>query len=221
MEIVPGLHAFEWLSETVNNCNSYLIDGPTRVLIDPGHRSHVGQVESGLRQLGLAAEDIGLLLCTHAHPDHIEAVTLFKGPETLFALHEAEWDLVKAMAPHLGPALGAHLEDLTPDLLLKEGSLALNGLDLEILHTPGHSPGSVSVFWPACKALFTGDVIFAEGVGRTDLPGGDGELLKQSIQRLAQLEIDILLPGHGPAIQGAREVQANFSQAENFWFSYL
>ena len=81
---------------------------------------------------------------------------------------------------------------------------------MKVFHTPGHSPGSVSLYWPDKKVLFTGDLIFKDGVGRTDLPGGDSSLLKESIKRLKGLEIEWLLPGHGDMVSGAKEVRANF-----------
>jgi glyoxylase-like metal-dependent hydrolase (beta-lactamase superfamily II) len=68
---------------------------------------------------------------------------------------------------------------------------------LSIFHTPGHSPGSATLYWPAQKALFTGDLIFKEGFGRTDLPGGDSATLKESIKRMAELDVELLLSGHG------------------------
>ena len=94
-------------------------------------------------------------------------------------------------------------------------------LELSVIHTPGHSPGSASLYWPLQKALFTGDLIFREGVGRTDLPGGDGSLLKESIKRLAELDVEWLLPGHGNFISGAKAVRKNFDQVEQFYFAYV
>jgi len=90
-----------------------------------------------------------------------------------------------------------------------------------IFHTPGHSPGSVSLFWPEQKVLFTGDLIFKEGIGRTDLPGGDSTLLKKSIKRRSDLEIEWLLSGHGDIISGRKEVKTNFEHIEHFWFSQI
>ena len=71
------------------------------------------------------------------------------------------------------------------------------------------------------KALFTGDVIFSRGVGRTDLPGGNGRLLKESIQRLSRLNVNYFMPGHGTIVTGNKEVAENFQAVEASWFSYL
>jgi glyoxylase-like metal-dependent hydrolase (beta-lactamase superfamily II) len=91
MQITNNLHAFIWQSMTANNCNAYFIDGPTRIMIDPGHRALFDHVDLGLKELGLKTDDIDLVICTHAHPDHLEAVPLFKQKAALFTLHETEW----------------------------------------------------------------------------------------------------------------------------------
>ena len=171
MQLTDQLHAFIWESYTENNCNTYLIDGPARILIDPGHIRLFDHVQQRLRRLGLKTADIDLVICTHAHPDHIESVQLFKDAATQFAIHEKEWQLVKDMQRHMGLSGGISLEALTPDFFLNDGDLFVQGLAFEVLHTPGHSPGGVTILWKDQKALFTGDLIFKESVGRTDLPG--------------------------------------------------
>jgi len=220
MQILDNIHAFLWESMTANNCNTYLIDGPTRVLIDPGHKNMFDHVRNGLAELDLGIEDIGLIICTHAHPDHIEAAELFKDAPALVALHEKEWDLVKSMEKQIS-AMGINLDSISPDFFLKEGDLSVNGLELQVIHTPGHSPGSVSLYWPQQKVLFTGDLIFNDALGRTDLPGGNGKLLKESIKGLSGLDVEWLLSGHGEIVSGAREVEENFRQVEQVWFNYI
>ena len=221
MKIANNLHAFVWESMTANNCNAYLIDGPTRVLIDPGHRALFEHVELGLRDLKVTTDDIDLVICTHAHPDHLEGVQLFKQKSTLFTLNEIEWDWVITTGKQMSAAFGIDTEALTPDFFLNEGTLSLDGLELEVFLTPGHSPGSICLYWPLQKALFTGDLVFKEGLGRTDLPGGDGTLIKESIKRMSQLDVELMLSGHGEIISGAKEVKSNFEQIEDFWFRYV
>ena len=220
MQINNDIHAFLWESMVANNCNTYFIDGPTRILIDPGHTEHFDHVQKGLESLDLDLKDIGMIICTHAHPDHIEAVQLFKDMPALVTMHEKEWQNLINMENHI-KAMGIDLASFSPDFLLKEGDLSINGIDLKVMHTPGHSPGGVSLYWPTRKALFTGDLIFKDGIGRTDLPGGDGPLLKESITRLADLETEWVLPGHGAIVSGEKEVKANFEQIEQFWFNYI
>ena len=220
MQVFNQLHAFLWQSVTTNNCNAYLIDGPTRILIDPGHAALFDHVEVGLKKLGLSITDVGLVLCTHAHPDHIEAVALFKNTPSLFSLHKNEWQLVQAYKQRY-PDMGFQPEQFQPDFLLTEGSLEINGIELEIYHTPGHSPGGICIYWPQAKALFSGDLIFKNGLGRTDLPGGDSTQLKASIQRMADLDLDWILPGHGQWISGAGEVKENFKRIKQTYFAYI
>jgi glyoxylase-like metal-dependent hydrolase (beta-lactamase superfamily II) len=221
MKVFNNLHAFIWQSMTTNNCNAYLIDGTTRVLIDPGHKNLFTHVEQGLKQLGLSIRDIDLIICTHAHPDHIEAVQLFKDTPTLSTLHKDEWQWSATIGKQMSAAFGIDMDSIKPDFFLKEGNLTLDGIELSIFHTPGHSPGSVTLYWPAQKALFTGDLVFKEGLGRTDLPGGDGSKLKESIQRLTDLDVEWLLPGHGEIISGAEKVRKNFAEIEQFYFAYI
>jgi len=220
MQVTGNLHAFTWQSMTTNNCNAYLIDGPSRVLIDPGHRTLFDHVQIGLRQLDLTINDIDLIICTHGHPDHLEAVPLFKDKRALFTLHEDEWHWVEAIGRQMKTGLGIDVDEFRPDFFLKQGDLSLDGLELNIIHTPGHSPGSITLYWPLQKALFTGDLVFKEGVGRTDLPGGDASQLKESIKGLMDLDVEWLLPGHGDIISGADNVKKNFKKIESFYFAY-
>lgn len=221
MQVAERLHAFIWDSMNTNNCNTFLIDGPTRILIDPGHVRLFSHVESGLKELGLGIDDIGLVLCTHPHPDHIEAVQLFKETEAQFTLHRAAWQALKMMEKQIALTMGVDLTDIEPDFFLREGNLSVDGIDLQVYHSPGHAPGSASIYWPEQKALFTGDVIFEQSLGRTDLPGGDGSLLKESIRRLSQLEVQWLCSGHGAVVSGIESVKQNFEYVIQNWFSYI
>ena len=222
MELTPNLHAFLWTSPGANNCNTYLIRSPEKtILIDPGHAAYFDHVRQGLDRLGLSTGDVDLVIGTHAHPDHIEAVRLFDRASTLFALHAAEWQLVEAMGPYLKTSMNVDPEELRPDFFLTEGDLSVGDVVLGVHHTPGHAPGAVTLYWPAGKALFTGDLIFKGGLGRTDLPGGDGRQLKDSIRRMAALEAEWLLSGHGDVIHGTEAVQENFTQVERTWFGYV
>jgi hydroxyacylglutathione hydrolase len=121
----------------------------------------------------------------------------------------------------MSASFGIDIDTFSPDFFLKEGELSLDGLEMQVFLTPGHSPGSVCLYWPLQKALFTGDLVFKEGLGRTDLPGGDGALIKESILRMSRLDVELLLSGHGEIISGAPEVKSNFEQIEDFWFRYV
>ncbi len=219
MKISEGLHAFVWRDPTANNANTYLINGSKKILIDPGHDHLFGNVKDHLSKLSITPQDIDLIILTHGHPDHVEAVHAFSNSRALIALYETELDFVKKLAPHYGTAMG--ITDFEPQILLREGELLLGDMKFQVIHAPGHSPGSICLYWPQEKALFTGDVIFYQGIGRTDLPGGDGQALKESIRRLSRLEVEHLLPGHGEAVSGRELVKKNFSEVERMWFQYI
>lgn len=206
---------------TINNCNTYLIEGPTRILIDPGHLNLFDHILKGLNNLGLGIEDIGLIICTHAHPDHIEAVRLFQKAPALIAIHEKDWQLIKAASRPISTPMSSDLDSNAPDLFLREGDLMVGEKEFKVFHTPGHSPGSITLYWSEKKVLFTGDLVFKEGVGRTDITGGDGSQLKKSIKRMAKLDTEWLLSGHGEIIAGKNQVKTNFDQIEQFYFRYI
>jgi glyoxylase-like metal-dependent hydrolase (beta-lactamase superfamily II) len=219
MKIVDRLHGFIWTSMTSNNCNTYLIDASVKILIDPGHIMHFDHVRNGLSNLGLGLEDIGLLICTHAHPDHIEAAQLFREGPTQIAMHQMSWQLIENFGKMIDP--GMNIEAYRPDIFLGDGKFTVGDVAIQAIHTPGHAPGSITLLWPEKNALIVGDLIFKDGIGRTDIPGGDGNQLKQSIRRVAQMDADYLLPGHGDVIVGKEAIKENFKQVENFWFNYI
>lgn len=221
MKITPKLHAFIWNSMTTNNCNTYMIESSKRILIDPGHADLFGHVLEGLDELGLTVRDIDLVICTHAHPDHLESVAILKKENVLFAIHEMEWQWLKEMDTFFRGSYGKGINAIQPDFLLKEGRLKFDETQLGVIHSPGHSEGSICLYWPGENALFTGDLVFKSGFGRTDLPGGNSEQLKASIQKIAELDVKWLLPGHGNIISSTSEVKANFDQISGMLATYL
>lgn len=221
MEICKNLYGFMWRSMNANNCNTYFIDDDKRVLIDPGHARYFDHVEGELNALGMGLNDIDLVLCTHAHPDHIEGVGPLKRAGVPFAMHQADWELTQAMLPVIGMSTQVDINDYTPDFFLINGNLHIGDIALQVVHTPGHSPGSLCFYWPQNSVLISGDLVFNEGVGRTDLPGGDSRQLKQSIEHAASLSIATLLPGHGDIVSGEKEVKTNFDRIEQFYLDYI
>jgi hydroxyacylglutathione hydrolase len=248
MRLIDNLYCYLWQGKG-NNCHSYVFAGVLRgdrphVLIDPGHTvNELGErcferLVSSMEREGIKAEDIGLIIDTHCHPDHCEANQLFvakskakkgkgKAKQALIALHRDEDEYRKGAGKGLLSRLPSEAE-FEPNLYLKEGELNLGKegkLTLNILHTPGHSPGSISIYWPDNKVLISGDVIFSGGIGRTDLPGGSSMTLKQSIERLSQLDIEYLLPGHstefGDIIRGGDKVRQNFAFIRMNYFPML
>ena len=220
MKIADGLYAFPWTQTMVNNCNTYLASGPPLMMVDPGHSQLYGHVEMGLKQDGLK-EIPELVVLTHCHPDHIEAAFKLQEQGARLAMHPKEIEYMQGEGRQLAAAFGMSVPDVQFDVLLEEGELELGEEKFQVIHTPGHSPGHVCLYEPKNKALIAGDLVFAQGVGRVDFPGGSGELLKQSITRVAELDLELVLPGHGPIIKGADQVQRNFEAITNMYFGML
>ncbi|HNY65333.1 MAG TPA: MBL fold metallo-hydrolase [Deltaproteobacteria bacterium] len=212
-KLFDGLYAFIWEDYTQNNCNTFLIDSSKRILVDPGHAHLFGHVQKGLDTLGIPLSSIDVVLVTHGHPDHLESVTLFKEP-TQFTMSLVDYHYILDLA-------GSYYKIPEPDFFLKSGDLELGNDRFEVIEAPGHTPGSICLYWPAHKVLFTGDVVFPQGIGRTDLPGGSGARLKESIRRIMKLDVDYLLSGHGGVLAGAQQVRENFRMVEEYWFRYL
>ncbi|MGZ3608426.1 MAG: MBL fold metallo-hydrolase [Syntrophales bacterium] len=213
MKILDGLYAFIWKVNTQNNCNTYLIDGELKILIDPGHKHLFEYVRRNLAALNISPDQIDLAIVTHGHPDHLEAVEgLDKA--TMFAMNEEEHRFISELA-------GKYFKIPEPLFFLREGYLTIGEQRFEVIATPGHSPGSICLYWLEKKALFTGDLVFRESIGRTDLPGGNGGMLKESVKKISQMDIEYLLCGHGEIVAGRKEVQANFQKIKDYWFNYL
>lgn len=219
MKLLDDLYLFPWNSMTANNCNTYFIDGDKRILIDPGHYHLFQHVRDELDRLSLSPEDMDLVIITHGHPDHMEGVKIFQGTGIPVAVSLWEMEFIKTVAPHYGEALG--IPDFEPQILLQEGDLKVGDRNFEVIHTPGHSPGSICLYWPEQKVLVTGDVVFNQGIGRTDLPGGNGAQLKESIRKISRLDAAYLLTGHGDVVTGREAVKENFRAIEAYWFGYL
>jgi len=221
MKLDSDLYAYPWMSMQENNCNTYLLGGDVPVLIDPGHQHLVKNLIAQMEKDKNRLEDIRLIIATHVHPDHFEASQTFARAGVLMAMHPEEEKFLKEVGSEFYRAFGGEMPDMKVDFFLKEGQLKVGSTTLQVLHTPGHSPGSISLYWPEKKALFTGDAVFYMGVGRTDLPGGDGHLLRESIERLSRLDAEWLLSGHGEVIRGKRNIQQNFRYIRTNFFDYL
>ena len=221
MKIDTDLYAYIWKSPAENNCNSFLIGGDMPVIVDPGHQHLVKNLITLMEKDGNRFEDVRVILATHGHPDHLEAIQTFARAGVQVAMHEEEWKFLQDVGGQFFRAMGMEMPELKVSFFLKEGELRLGSKSFQVIHTPGHSPGSISLYWPEKKALFTGDVVFPMGVGRTDFPGGDGGLLRDSIERLSQLDAEYLLSGHGEVIKGRQNILRNFAYIRSNYYDYL
>jgi len=215
MKLADNLYAYIWKGND-NNCNTYLfanlLQDHKHIIIDPGHiiTPYLGEpaFQILLQQInkdGLSLQDVRLVILTHGHNDHFESAVKFQENNALIAIHKDDEQVYRAFGGN------------SIDLFLEEGDLKLNPpiIDkLEIIKTPGHSLGEISVYWPSHKTLAVGDVVFYHNTGRSDLPGGNPGMLMQSIEKLSTLDTEYLLCGHPyghpGVIQGKEAIKKNF-----------
>lgn len=221
MRLEEGLYAYLWKDPYENNCNTYVIQRDLTVLIDPGHSRHLETVFAQMEGDGLSPEEMDLLLITHSHPDHFEGVEFFLEKPVRIAMAKDEERYLMESGKLLFEGMSQGLPNFRVDFYLREGELHLGKEIFEIFKTPGHSPGSLCLYWPTRKVLFTGDLIFYGGIGRTDFLEGNPESLKRSIERMSQLEIKVLLPGHGEILSGKDLVLQNFEFIRQNFYPYL
>jgi hydroxyacylglutathione hydrolase len=235
VQLAEKFYCYVWQGRG-NNCNAILWPSILRgerphVLIDPGHvRNELGEpcfdsLAQAMERDGFKMEDIGLVIGTHSHPDHIEATELVvKKSGALLALSREEDEFYGTMGKMFFQAFGGKPPQVDPSFYLKEGELALGAKDnkvaVKVFLTPGHSPGSISLYLEEDKILISGDVVFAGSIGRTDFPGCSPSLLRKSIDKLSQLDVEYLVPGHstemGSIIAGKDKVKRNFYTVKMF-----
>ena len=217
MRVFDDFYAYPWVSYQENNCNTIFIDGKVPLLIDPGHAHLFDQVVQGMARDGKSVESVKMVLCTHGHPDHIEAVSRFDD-SVIKAISREEYDYLNNGYRELFLATGCQSPARSFKVFLKEGRIQIGDKTFRVILTPGHAPGAVCLYWEEKKVLFSGDTVFYMGVGRTDLYGGDADLLGKSIRRLAELDVEYLIPGHGEMVQGKKTIENNFRAILNEYF---
>ena len=189
--------------------NTYVVvgrSGRSAMIVDPGIDSE--PVLDEVRSRGLT---VTLLLNTHGHLDHVAANAAFKrATGAPLAIHPADLPLLRHVSAQAA-LYGLTAEDSPePDILLEEGvPVALDGDELDVLHTPGHTPGGICLRRGA--QMIVGDTLFRGSVGRTDLPGGDWDTLVRSIRsKLFALPDDVhCYPGHEDETTIGRERRTN------------
>ena len=206
MEIAPGVHAIRLLS-----VYAFLLDEPQLTLIDAGLIGSGRRVNHYAERIGRSLDDLSRIICTHAHPDHIGGVRELAGErEVEVLMHPADLEglgvtLRDAVANRNRGQLIAyftrHPGEATP---ITDGQLLPMLGGLRVVHTPGHTPGSVCLYAERHKLLFTGDVLqvlrgrvtFASRIFSEDVP-----LARDSVARLAELDVETIAFSHYPPLR--------------------
>jgi hydroxyacylglutathione hydrolase len=178
--------------------NCYVIgDGETGAIVDPGDEA--ARIALAVERTGL---EIGQILVTHAHIDHVGAVGALADEYACPVLMHTEAEPMLQQLPTQAMMMGLRFGKVPAvDRHIQDGEiLELGSLRLESLYTPGHAPGHLAFYAESEGLVLSGDALFAGSVGRTDLFGGDMEVLMQSInERLMTLPDETrVYPGHGP-----------------------
>jgi hydroxyacylglutathione hydrolase len=192
-------------------CNCTLLgdeEAGEAIVIDPG--DEIGRIYGRLTELGLKLKQI---LVTHAHIDHVGgAVKLKKLTGAPILLNENDLPLLKMMDAQ-ARWLGMEAPEVAgPDASLAEGiTVGLDKFPAQVIHTPGHTQGSVCLHFVPLRMVIAGDTLFAGSIGRTDLPGGNGRQILDSIAtRLMTLPRETrVIPGHGPETTIGAEHDSN------------
>lgn len=239
LKVTENIYFIPGQDEFIPDSHIYLIgqkDSKDITLVDAGLMGKGYYKTRSIEEAGFKLEDVKRIIMTHTHLDHIGCLA-----EILEKLPHAElWVHVdEALALEKGDERTVYGMELFRSMCraqfdLKPGDfsfsvnrklrggekLSVGGLTWEVLHVPGHSPGSIALYDPVEKVLLSGDVVYADfAIGRFDLHGADGPTLRESLFRLAELEVKILLPGHNRIVKDLKPGYIRNTAKE--WGPYL
>jgi glyoxylase-like metal-dependent hydrolase (beta-lactamase superfamily II) len=204
----------EWRTVGPIETNCYVVEcEKTReaVVVDPGFgKSEAKAFIDEIRERGLKVKYI---VNTHGHDDHTSGNTAIKeATNAKVLIHEADAHMLTPLSTNRPKTRNNETESPVADQLLKEGDVIEAGnIRLTVIHTPGHTKGSISLYSHNDNVVFTGDTLFAQSIGRTDLPGGSYPDIMRSLKtKLAKLpDQTVVYPGHGETTTIRKEKNSN------------
>ncbi|WP_456369164.1 MBL fold metallo-hydrolase [Geoglobus sp.] len=197
MKLFENIYAYTWGSAFYDSSNSYVISDGETAIIDPGTYKSYTNLFGLLKNDGIGSIDY--VLNTHLHKDHCESNQMFMRKGALLGFDERD----RVVSPF----------NISPDIRL-ERMFVVGETEIEVVRTPGHSPGSLTFFVQEHGVAITGDLIFENGIpGRFDLYGSDRREFVKSLEKLAALEPEYLLPGHRRVMKGRKGIVALVEKA--------
>ena len=215
-QVAEGVYFIEGQDDMIPDSHAYIIGKPESKdlsMIDAGLAGKGRYKLDAIKKLGLDVNNIKRIIMTHTHLDHISALPEIKAgiPDAQLWVHSAEAELLEK-----GDERGVYGMDMFKNMCqiqygIKDGMfklavdrklndndiLEIGSMSWEVIHIPGHSSGSIALYLRKQKILIPGDVVYADyAIGRFDLYGADPSQHRDSLYRIAELEVDMLLPGH-------------------------
>jgi hydroxyacylglutathione hydrolase len=204
------------------DANVYIIKSKSGVIFDTGLVDYVPGRVAEIKRDGLDPKDIAIIANTHLHIDHASGNEAFKALSgAKIALHPRQKENYQLIVIDGTKLLGTEPVEFKEDFIVKDNLLQAEDLEIECIPSPGHTPDSVCYYLRKEKILICGDVLFEMNTGRVDLPGGNADELRESIERLSRLDIELLLPGHMNGVAGADNVKRNFQYIKQNIFAWL
>jgi hydroxyacylglutathione hydrolase len=220
-QIVEGIYFIQGQDGMIPDCHVYLIGKPSSgdlTLVDAGLMGKDGYKIESIQKAGIDLADIKRVIMTHTHLDHLgclpeimdtlpqaelwmhidEADPLEKGDERIAYGMKMFEDMVQTMFNRKK----GHFKMTSDRKLAGDETLEMGGMVWDLIHVPGHSPGSIALYNPKERVLIPGDVVYADrAIGRFDFHGASGRDLNDSLLALSTLDVDILLPGHNRIVE--------------------
>jgi glyoxylase-like metal-dependent hydrolase (beta-lactamase superfamily II) len=220
MKLVNNLYCYP--ERGMMDANVYVLKGNPGIIFDTGMASSVPARAADMKKDGIDPGDIGIIVNTHLHIDHSIGNESFKALSgAKIALHPAQKENYQLIVIDGTRLLGTEPIEFKEDFLIEKDRLKVDNLEIECIPCPGHSPDSICYYLRKEKVLICGDVLFEMNTGRVDLPGGSADELRQSIDSLSKLDIELLLPGHMNPVAGVDNVKRNFQYIQQNIFPWL